>query len=91
MLTVTSVRVSATRFEAYLHEYGIEPGQYGLPKMHAGFKLDFEAQKDGSMLISRVFIDVEFARTNRVSISMAAPGEAAAGNGEPSLTLSSEL
>ena len=27
MMTVDSVRVSARKFESYLHEYGIEPGQ----------------------------------------------------------------
>ena len=66
------MRVTPTRFEAYLHEYGIEPGQHGLPRMHAGIKLDFEPQRDGSVLISRIFLDVEYvpAAARRSSIAV---------------------
>ena len=72
MITADSVRVTPTRFEAYLHEYGIEPGQHGLPRMHAGIKLDFEPQRDGSVLISRIFLDVEYvpAAARRSSIAV---------------------
>jgi hypothetical protein len=69
MLTVDSVRVTSKRFEAYVHEYGIETNQHGQPKMHAGIKLDFEQQRDGTALISKVFFDIEFVRTNRRSLS----------------------
>jgi len=62
MLTVDTTRVTETRFEAYLHEWGIDPGQYGLPRMHASMKLDFEQQRDGSVLISRVLLSIEFTR-----------------------------
>jgi hypothetical protein len=37
--------------------------------MHAGIKLDFEQQRDGTALISKVFFDIEFVRTNRRSLS----------------------
>ncbi len=47
MLTVDSVRVAPSKFEAYLHEYGVEAAQHGLPRMHAGFVLEF-ARDDAS-------------------------------------------
>ena len=66
MLTVDSVRVSPARFEAYLHEYGVEAGQHGLPRMHAGFVLDF-ARDDASqeMKVSRMNLDIDFASVAR--------------------------
>jgi hypothetical protein len=64
MLTVDSVNVSkAAIFEANLHEYGIDPMQHGLPRMHAGFRLEFDnPTRDGAMLISRVYLDMEFVQ-----------------------------
>jgi len=62
MLTVDSVRVSEDKFEAYLHEYGVDVSQHGLPRMHAGITLDFgrdAAAKE--MKVARMFLDVEFA------------------------------
>ena len=40
--------------------------------MHAGIKLDFEPQRDGSVLISRIFLDVEYvpAAARRSSIAV---------------------
>ena len=61
------VRVTPTRFEAVIHEYGIDAGQHGLPLMHGELKLDYENQRDGSVLIKRVFLNVEFIRQNRRS------------------------
>jgi len=65
MLTVDSVNVgTSARFEANLHEYGIDQMQHGLPRTHAAIKLDFDApSRDGSMLISKVFLDMEFVQT----------------------------
>ena len=56
------VRVSPSKFEAYLHEYGVEAGQHGLPRMHAGFVLDF-ARDDVSqeMKVSRMNLDIDYA------------------------------
>ena len=64
MLTVDSVNVSkAAIFEANLHEYGIDPMQHGLPRMHAAFRLEFDnPTRDGAMLISRVYLDMEFVQ-----------------------------
>ena len=67
MMTVDTVRVTPTRFEAVIHEYGIDAGQHGLPLMHGELKLDYENQRDGSVLIKRVFLNVEFIRQNRRS------------------------
>ena len=73
MLTVTSIRVTPTRFEANLHEYGIDKDQHGLPIMHAEVKLDFEQQRDGSVLISRLFFNIEYIRQARRASISAAP------------------
>ena len=59
--------MTPTSFECYMHEFGVDTGQHGLPKMHVGLKLDFAAQRDGSMLISRMYLDVEYIRQNRRS------------------------
>ena len=57
--------------------YGIDKGQHGLPLMHAEIKLDFAQQRDGSVLISRAYFNIEFIRQNRrSSISLPGPGEA---------------
>ena len=59
MLTVDSVRVSSKAFECYLHEYGVEPAQHGLPRMHAGLKLSFEAvYRD--VKITGMALDIEY-------------------------------
>jgi len=66
MLTVDSVRVSGARFEAYLHEYGVDVTQHGLPRMHAGLVLEFgldDASKE--MKVSRMALDVEYAPVMR--------------------------
>ena len=66
-----------TGFEANLHEYGIEPAQHGLPIMHAPIKIDFEAQRDGSVLISRFYMNIEYIRiARRASITSAPLNEA---------------
>ena len=45
--------------------------------MHAEIKLDFAQQRDGSVLISRAYFNIEFIRQNRrSSISLPGPGEA---------------
>ena len=69
MLTVDSVRVSPAKFEAYLHEYGVEAGQHGLPRMHAGFVLDF-ARDDASqeMKVSRMYLDIDYVCTSQNSV-----------------------
>ena len=82
LMTVDSIRVTPTRFEANLHEYGIEANQHGLPLMHATLKLDFELLKDGSVLISRVFFDIEFIRLQRRSSVFAMPAEEVVLSGE---------
>ena len=42
MNTVDSVRVKQSCFECCLHLYDIDAASHGLPRMHAGFKLDFD-------------------------------------------------
>ena len=85
MLTVDTIRVTPTKFESNIHEYGVDPGQHGMPLYHADIKLDFEQARDGSMLISRIFLNVEFHQRNRRSsiVGSAAPTE--------ELTLAAEL
>lgn len=86
MLTVDSVRVAPTRFTAYLHEYGIEQGQHGLPLMHAEIILDFDPVRDGSsVLIKRLFLDIEYVQRNRRSSVLASAPP------EEQLTLAAEL
>lgn len=73
MITVDSVRVSRTKFEAYLHEYGVEANQHGLPRMHGGLVLEFskeEATKE--MKVSSMVLDVEWAPMQRRSSTFAA-------------------
>ena len=73
MLTVDHVRVTSTRFEACLHEYGVETSQHGLPRMHAGLVLAFEADA-GEMKISMMELDIEFAPKARRNSTFADVG-----------------
>ena len=75
MLTVDSIRATPSRFTANLHEYGIDKGQNGLPMMHAELKLDFTQARDGSVLISRVFFNIEYLRKVRRASTFAMPNE----------------
>jgi len=59
MLTVDSVRVVGKRFECYLHEYGVDANQHGLPRMHAALKLDFR-REGREMLLSSMLLDIEY-------------------------------
>ena len=71
MLTVDSVKVTPTSFEAVVHEYGIEINQHGLPRKHESVKLSFEPQRDGSMLVSKVYFDLKyFRKAKRASLTM---------------------
>jgi hypothetical protein len=64
MLTGDSVDVSKPSiFSANLHEYGIDPVQHGLPRTHAGLRLEFDTpSRDGAMLIKRVHLDMDFVQ-----------------------------
>ena len=71
MLTVDSVKVGSGTFEAIVHEYGIEINQHGLPRKHEMMKVHFEPQRDGVMLISKVFLDLKyFRKAKRASLVM---------------------
>ena len=74
MLTVDSVRVSTTCFECYLHEYGVESSQHGLPRMHAGLKLDF-SREGREMRLSSMHLDIEYAPTARRNSTLGEVGK----------------
>jgi hypothetical protein len=83
LTTVDSVRVSETSFECYIHEYGIESAQHGVPRMHAGLKLGFSPE-GREMLITSMSLDVEFTPpVNRRSSTFA--------NKDVAVTLQGEL
>ena len=75
MVTLSSIRITESGFRCYMHEHGVESTMAGLPVYHAGLKLDFERQYDGSRLISKVQLEVEYKHTTRRGSTFGNVGE----------------